>query len=784
MKPPTILLSAVCLLPAVAAWSQPASPDPHLGYLYPAGCRDGSTVLVTAGGQALRGVSGVHVSGDGVRARVVKYFPPVFNIDPEQRRELQTRLLAAWRNQVSRLPGGGRGLMPPALRRSSMTMAEGSPAPPATGGAPPFEHPLLWGLEDKDLRELQHIIYNLRFPRSKRQLNLQIGETVLVEIDVERGVEPGDRELRLITPLGLTNPMTFQVGGVEEYRELEPNDPGVERRLPPPTPSELPVVFNGQVLPGDVDRFSFRAEAGQWLVIEARARRLIPYLADAVPGWFQATMALYDSNGDEIAFDDDYRFDPDPVLFFEVPATGVYQLEIRDAVYRGREDFVYRIAVGEQPFVTETFPLGGPAGGLTIATVSGWNLRDERLRLDTRPAEDHLRRAVLTGGGLASNPVFYSVDSLPECGEVEPNDTAREAQPIGLPRIINGRIDRPDDVDVFQIEGRAGDELVVEVTARRLLSPLDSLVRVTNAGGEVLEWNDDFSDPGSGWLTHHADSYVMMRLPTDGRYRVYLSDAQRHGGGAYAYRLRLGRPSPDFELRVTPSSINVPMGGSAPITVHALRKDGFEGEIEVVLADAPSSFQLRGGVIPAGCDRVRMTLSAGWRPRSGTAVLSIEGRALIAGRRVVRPAVPAEDMTQAFVYSHLVPSLELMAAVRRRPPGLPATVAGAGRLRIPIDGSARVEARLPRHPKLREVEYELRDPPEGVSLDGARLTGTGLVLEFGADGDLTQEGLRDNLIVEAFVEVENPAAGVGDQGRTRRVSLGVLPAIPCEIVGR
>jgi hypothetical protein len=31
----------------------------------------------------------------------------------------------------------------------------------------------------------------------------------------------------------------------------------------------------------------------------------------------------------------------------------------RDALYRGREDFVYRIAIGELPFVTDIFPLGG-----------------------------------------------------------------------------------------------------------------------------------------------------------------------------------------------------------------------------------------------------------------------------------------------------------------------------------------------------------------------------------------------------------------------------------------
>ena len=36
---------------------------------------------------------------------------------------------------------------------------------------------------------------------------------------------------------------------------------------------------------------------------------------------------------------------------------------------------------------------------------------------------------------------------------------------------------------------------------------------------------------------------------------VHLSDAQEHGGEAYAYRLRIGPPRPDFAVIRTPSSL-------------------------------------------------------------------------------------------------------------------------------------------------------------------------------------------------------------------------------------
>ena len=155
-----------------------------------------------------------------------------------------------------------------------------------------------------------------------------------------------------MTRNGMTNPMVFQVGTLPEACEQEPNDPRPQPAWPPVKRPEqpvhdLPVLLNGQIMPGDVDRFRIWAAQGQRLVIEAQARHLVPYLADAVPGWFQATLALYDADGVELAYADDYRFNPDPVLYYEIPKNGEYQLEIRDAIYRGREDFVYRVSVGE-----------------------------------------------------------------------------------------------------------------------------------------------------------------------------------------------------------------------------------------------------------------------------------------------------------------------------------------------------------------------------------------------------------------------------------------------------
>ena len=60
-----------------------------------------------------------------------------------------------------------------------------------------------------------------------------------------------------------------------------------------------------------------------------------------------------------MAYNRGFHFQPDPVLGYKVPKDGDYVLEVKDGLYRGREDFVYRIEAGELPFITSIFPLGG-----------------------------------------------------------------------------------------------------------------------------------------------------------------------------------------------------------------------------------------------------------------------------------------------------------------------------------------------------------------------------------------------------------------------------------------
>jgi hypothetical protein len=394
------------------ARAEPPQQRPFIGYLCGAGGQRGTTVQLTVGGQNLRGAKQVVVSGTGVRGKVLRHGRTPWLLQNEQRRLLGQMLR---RLAVQKITGKAP--------RGKLKNVDDQGKPVVLP-----DHPLLRDLESMTLEELRRVAYEYLDPARRSQISAQIVETALIEVVLDPDAAPGERELRLVTPLGLTNPVLFQVGLLPESKEQEPNDYRTARQ---PT-TTLPRVLNGQVSFKDIDRFRFRARAGQKLVIEAQARRLVPYLADAVPGWFQATLAIYDDRGQEIRYVDDFRFDPDPVCLFEVPRTGEYVLEIRDAIHRGREDFVYRITIAERPYVTSLYPLGGKAGAAVTAEVGGWNLPWDHVILDTTPGS-RTRASSWSAGGMLTNPVTYAVDDLPDSLEKEPNDGPREGAADRLP---------------------------------------------------------------------------------------------------------------------------------------------------------------------------------------------------------------------------------------------------------------------------------------------------------------------------------------------------------------
>ena len=221
---------------------------------------------------------------------------------------------------------------------------------------------------------------------------------------------------------------------------------------------------------------------------------------------------------------------------------------------------------------------------------------------------------------------------------------------------------------------------------------------------------------------------------------------------------------------------------SAPLTVFALRRDGFTNAITLDLKNAPAGFSLSGARIADGQDKAQFTLKAPTQPREEPVALTIAGQAVIAGKTVTHDAAPAEDLMQAFFYRHLVPSKELAVAVVGQPrPFLRDAfkIISATPVRIPIGGTARVRVSAPPGNFSERFKLELDNPPEGISLTNVSVIPAGLELVFACDAEKVKPGATGNLICDVLPKNPVPANPQNKLANQRRpAAVATLPAVP------
>lgn len=152
--------------------------------------------------------------------------------------------------------------------------------------------------------------------------------------------------------------------------------------------------------------------------------------------------------------------------------------------------------------------------------------------------------------------------------------------------------------------------------------------------------NDD-GGPGYG-----KDSLVDFVAPADGDYFVRLRDVRGMAGEQFAYRLHLREPRPGFKLAVNPRNPNVPAGGTIPLTVTALRTEGYEGPIEVSLSsELPAGLKATRNTIAEGQTDATILLTADAGARlEGAVRFEVTGRATINGKNVVQKANPEDAL--------------------------------------------------------------------------------------------------------------------------------------------
>ena len=520
------------------------------------------------------------------------------------------------------------------------------------------------GVKAEIIKPIEEEQTSLKKKKSRKlddQSSPQLADQLNIRITIDKNAEPGLRDLRLQSPVGISNKLNFEVG---QYPNILENKGSTPKN---PNPVEkLPAVLCGQILPGETDYFSFKAEKGITLVASVKARALVPFIADAVPGWFQSVISLKNSKGKEVAYCDDFRYNVDPTIILKVPENDTYTLSIQDAIYRGREDFTYRIELGEIPFVQSVYPAAGKVGKKTELTFTGVNLKSNKLSFKPENEGYNTVKAIGLNAEISNSLPFWGVS---KSTNLLMND--KNKLQITDNQVIFDTLNLKNRSKQYVYLTDANENVTFEVIARRIGSLLDGRLRLFDEFGKLLAEADDLEDDMQGLMTFHADPQLTYTFKIPGRYYLQVEDVLDNRGGDYFYVLEKKKVTLPFEVFVSPATLSVPRGGTSIFTVTINSKEKLNKPIELNLSGLPFGTKLSNLKLFSGSKKKEVSVTIPEGSREGNYDLKLsaslfdpknqsDGKSL--------NAVAADEMMQAFYYHHNIPAAGFSVEVTPKAP--------------------------------------------------------------------------------------------------------------------
>ena len=566
------------------------------GYFYPASVQAGEKVRIVSGGMGYGGIKGAWISGEGVKVTKITQVPGL----PRSPGKTEIPWVREWFYEILAGTVEHHELPPEAL----------------TDDTDWQKNPWLCNLDEHtDPLEMQIIGRYLYTPEDYPQATPALDHLIILDVEVDKNAKPGSRMIMLYSGNDISAPHPLRVTTEPHVREPEYVIPPLKDRhaglnvvLHYPSnivANTIPVSFDGQCWPSENDVFKVKLPKGKRVTFVMTAREFLPYLGDAVPGWFNPVMRLSDSKGKEVAYADDFFYLPDPIMSLIVPEDDVYKLEVHDNLYRGRSDFVYTVRVYEDE-------------------KDGPSYTPQQRAFETYPPPcNHLPPKPGSGADLRTGKIDFP-------GRVVRHDF---------------KIDEPKRLSFEVFARRCGSPLDPEL---RLYGPLDGKTPLKSAP-LLVTWNDCGKFLCGSLAQALTDARGSWTFLEPGNYCVTVSDETGDGGEDYTYTLAIEKLEPTFEVYATRSSF---LGSSGSFEVKVVRRNGFKGDIQIEGGDGFTSYD----IVPADADSAEVTVSSSdsW---SGMKFAQLTASAEIApGKRKTVTIVPGDPVEQAFAYTHYLPA--------------------------------------------------------------------------------------------------------------------------------
>lgn len=466
-----------------------------------------------------------------------------------------------------------------------------------------------------DSNELTFSDARLTATRSLDPAGQPVPNRYLVTIPVD--CPPGLYDAHVMTRLGMSSSRVFCVGTLPEVVQTAGNT-SLANAMELPLNTVCNAVMSGR----SADFYKFQARQGQRLIVDCASR--------GIDSKLEAVLVIADAQGRDLIVE--RRGD---VLDFTAPADGQYIAKVHELTYQGGAAFYYRLALKE----------------LAAGEMASRHPSTQRVSSFSWPPAGLPEQAALI--------------------EIEPNQEPGNIHSITLPADISGAFASAADVDMYEFDAKQGEVWWVEVASERLGRPTDPSVlvqQVTNTGNgeqltDVVELTDipnamkvssnGYAYDGPPYEAGSPDVIGKFEIKTDGRYRLQITDlfGGTRSDPRNVYRLIIRQAAPDFavvawalhmELRNGDrAAFSKPMalrgGASMAFEVAAVRRDGFDGEIELTMEGLPPGVVARGLKIPVGQTRGMMVISAQADAPRGFCNAQFYGHAMVNGQKVTHP---------------------------------------------------------------------------------------------------------------------------------------------------
>jgi hypothetical protein len=233
------------------------------------------------------------------------------------------------------------------------------------------------------------------------------------------------------------------------------------------------------------------------------------------------------------------------------------------------------------------------------------------VKLPTLPQERFGVFAELDGLS-APTPNWIRVSPFPNVLASSPNEdrehaTVTDVQP---PLALNGILEKPGEEDWFRFPAVKDKPLEVSVYARRLRSPLDSVLQIYDADGKSVASDED----GAGG----ADSSLKFTPGHSTNYYARIQDTLGHGGRDFSYRIEIVPAESRLTVKIpevarndsqTRQYIPVPRGNRLATLISAKRAN-FSGELTVSGNELPSGMSLSADSMPRNNEAMPLVFEA------------------------------------------------------------------------------------------------------------------------------------------------------------------------------